>query len=169
VRSQYIVVNPLPAQPVLSQIADTIFCSGAGAYQWYYNGVLITGAVYNYYVAQFDGFYYAVSTNSFGCATASDSAYFVFTGIASSSKENFSIAPNPSSGVFNLMAHKSFSNAELRVTDVSGKIIFTQYIRSTTSYSVGIDLSSLAEGMYFLSITEGAHVWNEKLIVNRKH
>lgn len=64
----YITVLPYPAPPGISQSGDTLFANqGAVSYQWYHNGVLISGATDYYYIATGSSNYNVVAVDIDGC------------------------------------------------------------------------------------------------------
>ncbi|HYV92138.1 MAG TPA: PKD domain-containing protein, partial [Chitinophagales bacterium] len=68
----FITVNALPTLPVITQNIDTLHCSVANGYQWYFSGTIIPGATNQQLVISQAGDYSVVITNAAGC-TASDS------------------------------------------------------------------------------------------------
>ncbi|MBK7391439.1 MAG: hypothetical protein IPI23_20920 [Bacteroidetes bacterium] len=84
-----IVVNALPANPVITPLGSTVFCAGGSViletslvtgytYQWTVNGVLISGATSNQYtVADSSGFYSVEVTNADGCSAIASISYQV--------------------------------------------------------------------------------------------
>src|SRR5205823_672520 len=82
------------ALPTLSISHDTIFCSHAAAYQWYFNGSPITGATDSFYVASQGGLYNVQITDSIGCVRLGNGITFV--GVNELSGEGgIGIYPNP--------------------------------------------------------------------------
>lgn len=66
--NNYIVVFDYPDPQGISQNCDTLFANqGAASYQWYYDGLIISGATDYYYVATENGDYNVVATDSNGC------------------------------------------------------------------------------------------------------
>ena len=65
--------------------------------------------------------------------------------------ELINVFPNPNSGRFVLAMQGLDEAVDVRVTDLSGKLVF---VRSGTSeVQMAIDLDSQAHGMYFVQIT----------------
>ncbi|HTJ11683.1 MAG TPA: gliding motility-associated C-terminal domain-containing protein [Dinghuibacter sp.] len=75
-----VTVNPAPASPTISAGGPTDFCApgsvtltanpaGATAYQWFVEGVAITGATAQTYAATATGDYSVTAVNSLGCSS----------------------------------------------------------------------------------------------------
>src|SRR6185295_8835805 len=66
--NNYITVYPYPPSQGILQNGDTLFANpGAVAYQWYFNGNLISGATQYFYIAPQSGNYNVVATDENGC------------------------------------------------------------------------------------------------------
>ncbi|MDF2437668.1 MAG: hypothetical protein K0Q95_2044 [Bacteroidota bacterium] len=74
---------------------------------------------------------------------------------------DLSVYPNPSTGVFNLKAGKTFTNSNVNVTDLQGKIIISEKMNGTNS---SVDLSAFTSGMYFIQVTNEDKMINTKII-----
>ncbi|MBL4754928.1 MAG: PKD domain-containing protein [Flavobacteriales bacterium] len=86
--SGYITVSPTPDSPVIIQNGDTLTTSTmANAYQWFLNGVPISGAYAQAYVVTTDGEYKLQVTNVEGC-----SAYSTTLAIGSSPNAQLAIS-----------------------------------------------------------------------------
>ncbi len=77
------------------------------------------------------------------------------------------VYPNPTSGVFNIqIGGAEFVDAILSVSDVSGRIIFTQTLsNSTYLIEEKIDLSGIAKGIYFVNVKNGGTNFSDKLVI----
>lgn len=78
----------------------------------------------------------------------------------------FNVFPNPAMEHANLELGSLSETADLRLFNLSGKVVYTQLIEpSTTTQLVSIDLSSIPEGVYTINVltSRGAH--NQRLIV----
>lgn len=80
-------------------------------------------------------------------------------GINEVQKTNFSVYPNPNTGLFNLRLDKVNNNL-IQVFNMSGQNVFSAKAKSST---IQIDLSHLSKGIYFLNI-EGIER-KEKIII----
>jgi sugar lactone lactonase YvrE len=74
----------------------------------------------------------------------------------------FKIYPNPSSTNF-VIEPSSTDKQTLQVFDVNGKLVLTQTINGKTN----IDVSTLAEGVYNLSVQNPSAVINKRLVIVR--
>src|SRR5205823_1194207 len=78
--------------PVLNVSNDTIFCSHASAYQWYFNGSLVPGSVDSFYVITGDGNYSVMITDAYGCSRLSSGV--VITALKNLEESAIRIYPN---------------------------------------------------------------------------
>lgn len=82
--------------------------------------------------------------------------------------ESFSVYPNPTSGVINLVFNNTLEAREqnIQVTDVAGKTMFTQTIGTGSGLNNHmVNLSNLPKGLYFVTITaEGASAHQRVLV-----
>jgi hypothetical protein len=74
-------------------------------------------------------------------------------------KDGFSIYPNPAHNTLNVKCR--IKNAELRIYDVTGRIVHQQIL---TSSHQQIN-ASFSPGIYLVRVTAGEKVWTEKLVV----
>lgn len=144
------VTNAAPAIPVVSAAGNVLTSSAATTYQWYMNGVLIPGATAQSYTATQSGTYVVRVTDANGCWFSYSLLYdhTFITGISTFDlNHNVNVFPNPSSGIVNItgdvLAQRNFS---VEVFDAAGRIVFT------ASNEKILDLSSLENGMYVLSV-----------------
>lgn len=65
---------------------------------------------------------------------------------------NFSVFPNPADAKVNIVLDNELRNKEInmRIIDISGKIVFANTLRNTDNYS--FDVSKFSSGMYFIQL-----------------
>ncbi len=103
-----------------------------------------------------DGWVFYTYTNNNGCVTP-DSIQLtvnICSGIENVSAEiAFSISPNPSNGHFNInVASEQSSNSELRITDATGKLCYSQkLVLDKVRTTIPLELL-LAKGVYALQL-----------------
>ena len=57
--------------------------------------------------------------------------------------------PNPSKGLVQLTFEQALNNAEIMITDLNGKVVFTKQVNAVSNEQINIDG---AAGIYFLSV-----------------
>jgi hypothetical protein len=76
----------------------------------------------------------------------------------------YSIYPNPATDIVNIDVSKLLDkNVFLNVTDITGKVVYSQ--KSATSNIISIDLNEYSSGIYFVTIVGDNTFINKKLIV----
>ncbi|QNK78575.1 discoidin domain-containing protein [Winogradskyella sp. PAMC22761] len=74
--------------------------------------------------------------------------------------------PNPSTGVFQISSPSTIGKSVMHIQSVSGEIIKSYYLNSAAELNnKTFDLSSVASGVYFISIENNAGQGNLKLII----
>jgi len=77
-------------------------------------------------------------------------------GVGTNSIANsFAIVPNPSNGMLRINASLNITNAEIAIVGIDGKTIFTETKEINSSTPLEYDLRNIANGIYFISITDG--------------
>lgn len=73
------------------------------------------------------------------------------------------VYPNPSSGIFNLNVPQNITveNAFIDVMDINGKSVYNSKISSGLNT---LDLTELANGMYFIRMNDGINDYFRKLV-----
>lgn len=78
----------------------------------------------------------------------------------------WSVYPNPAKDKTTLYAKQNLNAVQVRLTDVSGKVVYNGYIPTLlTGQAVNIPLTSLAKGMYFLKVYSEKQTTTEKIMV----
>jgi trimeric autotransporter adhesin len=149
------VINS-PNKPSITANGDTLISSATQANQWYRNDTIIPGATAQTYIYTIVGNYTVEAKNLVNGCSAVSNLFNPSTGInqLSINKDLLSIYPNPASGeiVVNISSSVAdVKNWNLQITDVLGR---TVYARSSLNYNNAIDLSNLAVGMYFITVTD---------------
>ncbi len=130
--------------------------ASGSTFQWFLNGIAITGATDSTYIFTQNGTYNVEVTNNIGC-TYSDS--FVVSNTAIDDLQGITelyYYPNPFSGDFNLQFTSEVNEmATIHVVDLSGKLLHEVSLNFKTgnnNIKIG-SMDKLAGGIYFLRIT----------------
>lgn len=93
--------------------------------------------------------------------TWSDWSYFpryfhtendIATSVSQQNKQQLSVYPNPSNGVFSIQLSPLSENMEISVLDVTGRVVHSESAISTSQ--LDIDLTHVSNGIYFLRMSE---------------
>ncbi|MBN2773675.1 MAG: T9SS type A sorting domain-containing protein, partial [Prolixibacteraceae bacterium] len=158
-----LVVNPKPSQPYIVQDADTLTSTLAAGYFWYLDEMLIEGADSRKLIIDVSGNYQVAVTNDKGCVSdLSEPLYAVSTSTNDPETfKNLKVYPNPTSGKVVINGLNPLSEAQVRIIDNSGKVIFTGLANGSL---FEIDLAGFASGIYHLNITQEGKYYNYQII-----
>lgn len=131
----------------------------------------ITWVLYSYNIpASFDGQAVYISINcispdQFGFAV--DDFKVTTTGQMSTSDffaKNFSVYPNPSTGIVNLASKNNAAINAIQLTDLNGRVVKNLNANGVTDMQINI--SDLTSGVYFLNIQTDAGSGTTKIVKN---
>jgi hypothetical protein len=143
--------NPAPVLPSISENAGTLTATSATTYQWYLNGQLISGATSQSYTTTVNGIYVVRITDVNGCVYRYSAGY-PFTngtstaGIIETDFVQWSIFPNPSTGLFTLQGEFLADDFLVNVFNNLGQSVFS------LQNSKNLDLSALNNGTYLIQV-----------------
>ena len=84
------------------------------------------------------------------------------TGVEEAVANNFSVYPNPSTGLFTIELQGGVSNVKLSILDLNGRIVYSQpLIKNKTN----VDLNTIANGVYTVVLVSDDTVSSTKMIV----
>ncbi len=151
----------------------TAVASGAGvspSFQWYINGVAVSGATSNVYITDSLKNGQIVScqeTSSFACSdpqtimSGGISISVIQVGVGEAGKQNMiTLQPNPNAGSFTIkggLASQIDGKEQIVVTDMLGKVVYKKKILTNNgNINEQVTLSnSVPAGMYLVSVTSG--------------
>lgn len=141
-----------PAIPVITETSGVLNSTAAATYQWYLNGVQISGATNQSYTPTQSGVYIVRITDANGCvfryATGYKFTASSTTGLTEQMIMNANLYPNPSTGIINLdVPSLDGKNYEVAVYDLLGKLIFS------AQNAAQIDLSGKMNGSYVVTVS----------------
>lgn len=168
--TNFIQVNSNPQTPVFSQSGDTLTCSPALSYQWYLNGIPISGATNQQFVATLSGNYSVEITDGKGCTSISATRFVALVGIDETPEQAlFYIFPNPAHDQVNLMIHSGkLQTVRIALTDALGQVLVKEEIKFTTQDQLyTLDCNNFASGVYWVSISNSGAIANRKIILQK--
>ncbi len=160
------IFNTPPAIPSISASATTLTSTAATTYQWYLNGVLISGANSQTYTPTSSGIYVVRITDANGCVYRYSPGFsftYVAAGIAEtnlSAQVNF--YPNPSHGIIEMNDNGQLGQSfTVSVYDLHGNMLLNfhnQYV---------YDMSSLANGIYTAVVRSAKGIATQKISIQK--
>ncbi len=81
-------------------------------------------------------------------------------------KNSVSVFPNPSNGVINLNFQKELLNVKLEVSDISGKILYSEKHQQIALGIKALDISNMPAGIYLLIIYSEDSYFMYKLLID---
>ena len=110
-------------------------------------------------------------TDEFGCINSDQQTVIVTscTGIGDN-KDNvgLQVYPNPTQGLMTVTIDASMDQAQIRVIDMVGKIVYEQAnLNINGSYKAKVDLSTLPQGVYFVTVSGGDKSISKKVFLTK--
>mgnify|MGYP000241745560 CR=1 FL=1 len=129
---------------------------GYSDYQWFKDGVAISGAQNDTYTATESGDYFCEATEN-GCTSSSNMITIdLGTGINDIAFTRVNIYPNPTNGVFTISSSESIELVEV-FNQVGQKVANFGHVNT-------IDISNLSNGVYTIKATSNAKIGVARLI-----
>jgi protein-S-isoprenylcysteine O-methyltransferase Ste14 len=163
-----VIVNPMPATPVITQNGDTLTSSANTGNQWYLDGVLISGATGKQHVAVYTGTYTVVVTVN-ACGSAPSNGILVLPVSVNSDKANrtFDIYPNPNRGEFNIKVETLKSEEfNIEIYNSLGSMVWKQEsVTVNGTFTTHVVLSESPSGTYMIRLRNNENTIVKKLII----
>ena len=141
-------VNDSPDMPTITQVANTLASSSSSNNQWYFNGIIITGATLQFYTVTQSGFYQVEVTNIYDCSVLSEMFNVDIISIEENeNNEDIRIYPNPTTGIFTL---ESKGINKITIVDITGKLVYSEL--GFNKDTLIIDLNHHAKGLYIVKV-----------------
>ncbi|MGV6861296.1 MAG: T9SS type A sorting domain-containing protein [Putridiphycobacter sp.] len=157
----YFSVDPQPNQPTISVGNGVLTTDNNIAYQWYLDGVYISGAITQDIVPTANGTYTVQVFNSNGCSNWSDPFVFNSLGVDDDlDSQVLSLYPNPTQSAITVMLPNGNLSGELFIYNLQGKMVLSRILNSN---STEIDLD-LPNGVYMVNVKVEGHVFVQKLV-----
>ena len=139
-----------------------------------YSGPYVTDGMYFHPTEAGVGEYNLIYTytDEYGCVNSDNTTVVVTscTGIGTN-KDNIGLQvyPNPTQGLMTITVDANdFNQAQIRVIDMVGKVIFEQAnLNINGSYKAAVDLSTLPQGVYFVTVSSGDKNISKKVFLTK--
>lgn len=156
------VGNP---QPVIQRSGDTLICTPAGtSYQWYFNGVLLSGATDQTYYATQNGQYSVDMVDEYGCPGTATLEFLV--GVeALSGFDGLELYPNPTGGMLNLRTYRPImTEVEIAIVDMHGRPLKV-YNPDRFEDVLTFNLQDLSAGIYVIQVKGTKGIWQRRFMI----
>lgn len=82
---------------------------------------------------------------------------------------SYSIYPNPNDGLFNINADdlQQGQKTQIQIRDITGALIYQSEHLAETIFEKTIDLSTVSNGLYFITIISNKKTLTQKIVVNK--
>ncbi len=92
----------------------------------------------------------------------------IYSGIESVySNNSCSVYPNPSNGQVTVQLPISLDDIEVKILDVTGKVVMTEMVKQNVNNDINIDVSHLQNGIYFVSAKVANRSYQSKLVLSK--
>ncbi len=159
-----------PSQTIVSGTSTDLTVTGGVSWTWY-EGIIEIGTTQTITVAPTVTTTYLCNVvDASGCEAVLEVTLTMDpSGIGELNLENsFSVYPNPTTGEFSLLFDLNESiDLGVEIVNVVGEQVFVDSYSDVKNQSVNLDLSTVAEGVYFVVLTSGEESVTKKIIVRR--
>jgi PKD repeat protein len=151
VRDSVLILLDSLGRPVIVQEGNILRSSTAASYQWYREGVAVTGATSKTIKADRRGYYTVKTYNSTGCEKESASFFFLpVSGKEKGGDVRIKCSPNPTSGIINIVLSEIPQKpAKATVYDLRGNKLLSAQVKDNVN---PINAFKLAKGMYMVEV-----------------
>lgn len=138
----------------------------SGSFQWYLDGQPISGATNSTHIPLSNGMYSVEVTGSNGCKAKSNNFFFGTFSIENQEFINVMIYPNPASELLTIEGLSSNKFYGVSLLSLDGKTIFESRMKAENSIT-NLSLPALANGIYFVRISNGTNFKTIKVLVQQ--
>jgi hypothetical protein len=164
-----VTVNPVPFTPIVIPNNETLMSSSPNGNQWHFNGIHISGATGQFYVAGLTGWYWTDVTLN-GCTSdTSNHVYVIITGVEEILKSQFVVYPVPNDGIFTTEITSPVEQiVDMQIFNKIGQVIYEQRkIRVQGQFKQQIDLRPIPVGIYTVVLRSEEGVMLRKVLISQ--
>ncbi|MGB4847173.1 MAG: T9SS type A sorting domain-containing protein [Saprospiraceae bacterium] len=114
-----------------------------------------------------DGTYHIVIVDPNGCIISTHDVTINFTAVHEPDRMSISLAPNPAKDFLSIGLDEKLTSVNAYITDLSGRKLSKENVNTGTDGNISIDIQTLTNGMYILTLNDGIHQGSAKFIVAR--
>lgn len=165
--SSFISVSSIPAQPTFTQSGNVLTATSAISYQWFYNSIPISGATNQQYTATLSGPYSVQIIDANGCSATSVVSHVSLVSVNELTDPlSFVIYPNPATNEIFIQSDRTvLGEISIQLIDLVGQVLISKNEKHNLSGSIWkLDLSLLAQGAYFVRVTNKEHEWKSVIL-----
>jgi PKD repeat protein len=163
--SESIVVNALPAQPVITQSNNQLIATTAKSYQWFFNNLPLNGAVQHKINITQSGVYYVCIRDMNACESCSAPFNAVVNGMEKIETTNdLLVFPNPAQEEITISGFSS--TGIIQFIDAQGQCVKSVIINNLVdNKKLLIELNGLNAGIYSLVFQTGDSTLVKKIMI----
>lgn len=132
--------------PLIAQVGINLGATAATSYQWYLNGVAISGATLQEHFPSQVGNYTVITTDSNGCMAESNPYNITVVSLNKINGSIIQLHPNPAQEELYINTNTKFTTYV--IYNVIGKIVMCN------NFSTSINIKNLPAGVYFIEFIE---------------
>jgi len=132
----------------------TTSVNDADSYEWFMDGVLITGESSNSIVPPGEGEYLVKVTRG-TCAETSETFNYLTTGLEEAEGNKVTIFPNPFEDRITIVLNGSKAK-EIKLRDMVGRLLYSVEVKDGEQ-EISMDLTSLSPGAFILNVGSGRY------------
>ena len=158
-----IEVLPLPQKPIITQSKDSLISSADERNQWYnQSGGKINDADQKVYKPTQSGMFYVIVTDTNGCTAQSETYNYIKVSINDKQASAMQLYPIPTTGTLTISSNGDFiGGMNITLWSADGRML--KEIHSEMDI-VRMDISDLADGLYFVQILMNDKIYHKKII-----
>jgi len=157
------VTLPPPPVPTIDVDGSTLTSSVGPAYQWYWNGSALEGALEQVLDAPLAGVYRVEVIGANGCSSFSAEAGVIILALSEGHEQAFVVWPSPAHDRIHLQLPVGATGATvLTVIASDGRVVRAE--RATAGSPMNLSLTGLAAGTYMLQAQMGEERWSQRFV-----
>lgn len=157
-------VVPVPDVPVVAVDGNQLTSSAGPSYQWFLNGVPLSGADAQTYEALVPGTYAVEFTDGNGCTSRSEGVELLVVGIEQVEREGMAIWPSPARDQVNVQLSNALSGPVLiQLFSADGRLVHEEQ-RAALPDLVQLSVAHLPAGTFTIRLRSGGLLYSHRFV-----